>query len=101
MSHGTGETTGETAEGITGEITRFLTDALRRPIGPDDDYFELGLVDSLFALELVTYVEQRFDLTVEVEDLDLDSFRTARRLTGFVLRKTGADAPDRTRVGDR
>ncbi|MFD7312824.1 acyl carrier protein [Streptomyces sp. NPDC059883] len=76
--------------GITEEVTEFLTAALRRPIGPDDDYFALGLADSLFALELVTFVEERFSFTVEVEDLDLDSFRTATRITEFVLRKTGA-----------
>ncbi|HWM35609.1 MAG TPA: phosphopantetheine-binding protein [Streptomyces sp.] len=72
------------------EVTDFLTAALRRPVGPDDDYFALGLADSLFALELVTFVESRFSLTVEVEDLDLDSFRTANRITRFVQRKTGA-----------
>lgn len=76
--------------GITEEVTEFLTAALRRPIGPDDDYFAMGLADSLFALELVTFVEERFSFTVEVEDLDLDSFRTATRITEFVLRKTGA-----------
>jgi len=75
---------------ITSEITEFLTAVLRKPVGPDDDYFELGLADSLFALELVTFVEGRFDLTVEVEDLDLESFRTANRITRFVQRKTGA-----------
>ncbi|RBM10745.1 acyl carrier protein [Streptomyces sp. PT12] len=100
MSHDTEPTADAITDAITDEITAFLTDALRRPIGPDDDYFELGLVDSLFALELVTYVEQRFALTVEVEDLDLDSFRTAHRLTEFVRRKTGADAAQRTHAGD-
>lgn len=74
----------------TQEITEFLTAALRRPVGPEDDYFALGLADSLFALELVTFVEERFSLTVEVEDLDLDSFRTADRIARFVQRKTGA-----------
>lgn len=77
---------------ITREITDFLTAALRRPVEPDEDYFELGLADSLFALELVTFVEGRFGLTVEVEDLDLDSFRTAARITRLVQRKTGAAA---------
>ncbi|MEV8390858.1 MULTISPECIES: acyl carrier protein [unclassified Streptomyces] len=77
--------------GITEEVTEFLTAALRRPIGPDDDYFAMGLANSLFALELVTFVEERFSFTVEVEDLDLDSFRTANRITDLVLRKTGAD----------
>ncbi|WP_435975650.1 acyl carrier protein [Streptomyces sp. Qhu_M48] len=84
----------------TEEITRFLTEALRRTVGPDDDYFALGLVDSLFALELVTYVEDRFSLTVEVEDLDLDSFRTARRLTAFVHSKTGSADPTPVHAGD-
>ncbi|OEU92136.1 acyl carrier protein [Streptomyces abyssalis] len=75
---------------ITREITEFLSAALRSEVGPDDDYFALGLADSLFALELVTFVESRFSLTVEVEDLDLESFRTANRITRFVQRKTGS-----------
>ncbi|QPP06030.1 acyl carrier protein [Streptomyces bathyalis] len=75
---------------ITREITEFLSAALRSEVGPDDDYFELGLADSLFALELVTFVEGRFSLIVEVEDLDLESFRTANRITRFVQRKTGS-----------
>ncbi len=80
-------------DNITEQITDFLSAALRRQVEPDDDYFAQGLADSLFALELVTFVESRFALTVEVEDLDLDSFRTAHRITEFVRRKT--DAPDR------
>ncbi|SCK46244.1 acyl carrier protein [Streptomyces sp. WMMB 322] len=75
---------------ITRDITEFLSAALRHEVGPDDDYFALGLADSLFALELVTFVEGRFSLTVEVEDLDLESFRTANRITRFVQRKTGS-----------
>ncbi|OEV30690.1 acyl carrier protein [Streptomyces nanshensis] len=75
---------------ITREITEFLSAALRSEVGPDDDYFALGLADSLFALELVTFVESRFSLTVEVEDLDLESFRTANRIIRFVQRKTGS-----------
>ncbi|GEB53036.1 MULTISPECIES: acyl carrier protein [Streptomyces] len=77
----------------TEEITRFLADALGQPVGPRDDYFAQGLADSLFALELVTFVEERFGLTVEVEDLDLDSFRTAERVTRFVRRKKGLPEP--------
>jgi methoxymalonate biosynthesis acyl carrier protein len=75
---------------ITEQITEFLSAALRRPVEADDDYFEQGFADSLFALELVTFVETRFDLAIEVEDLDLDSFRTAHRITEVVRRKTGA-----------
>lgn len=58
-------------------------------VRPEDDIFALGLVNSLRALEIVAYVERTFALTVEVEDLDLDNFRTAGRLAGFVTRKIG------------
>ncbi|MEU8783827.1 acyl carrier protein [Streptomyces sp. NPDC048637] len=77
-----------------GEITEFLTAALRQGIRPEDDYFALGLADSLFALELVTFVEERFRLTVEVEDLDLESFRTAAGVADFVARKTAGAAAE-------
>ncbi len=87
---GDGAAGGAAVEEVTRQVTEFLTAALRKPVQPDDDYFALGLADSLFALELVTFVESRFSLTVEVEDLDLDSFRTANRITRFVLRKTGS-----------
>jgi methoxymalonate biosynthesis acyl carrier protein len=72
---------------VARELYDFIGPALAAPIGPDDDYFALGL-NSLFAIELVVFVEQRFDLVVEVADLDLDHFRTISRLTDFVLAKT-------------
>ncbi|WP_143305906.1 acyl carrier protein [Chitinophaga vietnamensis] len=54
-----------------------------------DDIFELGLVNSLFALELVVFLEQAFDITVENEDLNLDNFRTVDNLSAFILKKKG------------
>ncbi|MGH3897855.1 MAG: acyl carrier protein [Pseudonocardiaceae bacterium] len=53
----------------------------------DDDYFALGHANSLFALELVTFVERHFSITVEVTDLELNNFRTIARTAEFVRRK--------------
>ncbi len=53
----------------------------------DDDYFALGHVNSLFALELVNFVERHFSITVNVADLELDNFRTIARTAEFVRRK--------------
>lgn len=72
------------------ELTEFLVTETGRSIGPSDDYFAMGLINSLFALELVNFVEERFGLVVEVEDLDLDHFRTIDRLADFVTAKTAA-----------
>jgi methoxymalonate biosynthesis acyl carrier protein len=77
---------------VARELRNFIVPALGAEVGPDEDYFARGMLTSLFAIELVAFVERRFDLTVEVEDLDLDHFRTISRLTDFVLAKTAERA---------
>ncbi|XVS61312.1 acyl carrier protein [Actinosynnema sp. CA-299493] len=73
---------------IVEEIRAFFASALpESTLEPDQDYFALGLVNSLLALELVTYVEKRFAIRVDVEDLDLDNFRTMNRIAAFVRGK--------------
>jgi len=54
----------------------------------DDDIFKLGLVNSLFALELVVYLENTFTIEVNNEDLDLNNFKSVENLSAFVDRKT-------------
>jgi methoxymalonate biosynthesis acyl carrier protein len=74
--------------GIVEELIKFFSAATAgNAPGPDEDYFALGLVNSLMALELVTFVERRFDIAVESEDLDPDNFRTMSRTAEFVRRK--------------
>jgi acyl carrier protein len=58
----------------------------------DDDLFESGIVNSLFAVQLMTFVERRFGIEVAEEDLELDNFRSLNATTGFVLRKNAAHA---------
>jgi methoxymalonate biosynthesis acyl carrier protein len=54
----------------------------------DQDIFELGFVNSLFAMQLVLFVEKEFGIAVEDEDLDIDNFRTIDAIVGLVERKT-------------
>ncbi|WP_343235741.1 acyl carrier protein [Streptomyces sp. SID10815] len=61
----------------------------------DEDYFLQGNADSLFALELVTFVEQHFRVEIAVEDLDLDNFRTLGRTAAFVRRKRAGATVER------
>ncbi|WP_033429268.1 acyl carrier protein [Saccharothrix syringae] len=76
---------------IVEQVRAFFTSALPEThLEPDQDYFALGLVNSLLALELVTHVEKNFAIRVEVEDLDLDNFRTLNRIAAFVRGKLSA-----------
>jgi len=56
----------------------------------DEDIFSLGFVNSLFAMQLVMFVEQTFQITVADEDLNIDNFRTIKALASLVQRKTVA-----------
>lgn len=53
----------------------------------DEDIFALGFVNSLFAMQLVLFVEQVFRISIENEDLDLDNFRSINALTNLIKRK--------------
>lgn len=53
----------------------------------DDEDIFAGFVDSLFAMQLVLFVEREFGIALENEDLDLDNFRTIDALSHLIERK--------------
>ena len=56
----------------------------------DDDIFSLGFVNSLFAMQLVMFVEKEFQLKVHDDDLLIDNFRTVNAVMDLVQRKVSA-----------
>jgi methoxymalonate biosynthesis acyl carrier protein len=76
-------------ETIRAFVSRFFRG---HELGDDEDMFSTGYVNSMFAMQLVAFVEQSFGFQVEGEDLDLDNFRSVDALAGFVARKQGAAA---------
>ena len=57
----------------------------------DDDanLFESGIVNSLFAVQLMTFIEKAFAIEVGMDDLDIENFKSLNATTGFVLRQNG------------
>jgi methoxymalonate biosynthesis acyl carrier protein len=52
----------------------------------DEDIFALGFVNSLFAMELVMFIEGEFSIVVANDDLTLDNFRTITAMADLVER---------------
>ncbi|MET8652067.1 acyl carrier protein [Nocardia aurea] len=75
---------------LTAQLLRQLRLITGVEIGADDDYFEMGLVTPLRALEIVALLERTFDFEVNTDDLDPDNFRTVHRTAAFVVRKAAA-----------
>jgi acyl carrier protein len=56
-------------------------------IGADDSFMERGIIDSTGVLELVTFIEARYRVTLLDEDLVPENLDSFNRLTAFVERK--------------
>ncbi|MGJ5628675.1 acyl carrier protein [Nostoc sp. CALU 1950] len=74
---------------IQAKIREFLSRFFRNhDLQLDEDIFALGFVNSMFAMQLVLFIEQAFQITIDNEDLELDNFRTINSMTRLVERKT-------------
>ncbi len=72
----------------TDQILSFITGRFpHAEIGPDQDIFSLGYINSLFAMELVMFLEGTFGITIPNDELRIDSFRTAVAMTELVDRQ--------------
>jgi acyl carrier protein len=78
----------ENEEGIKQTVRRFLLGSINIPeLNDGDNLFELGIVNSLFAVQLMTFIEKTFDLEVEMDDLDIENFKSLNATTAFVTKK--------------
>jgi methoxymalonate biosynthesis acyl carrier protein len=72
-------------------LRQFVTRSINlTDLADDDDLFESGLVNSLFAIQLMTFIEKTFGIEVDAEDLDIQNFRSLNAATSFVLKKSMA-----------
>lgn len=58
-----------------------------------DNFFALGFVNSLFAMKLVTFLEQEFNIVVDNDDLDIKNFNTINNIIALITRKCGDQMP--------
>jgi methoxymalonate biosynthesis acyl carrier protein len=77
----------DTKQKIREFVTRFVKG---HDLGDGDDIFATGFVNSMFAMQLVQFVETTFGITVESDDLDIDNFRSVDAIAALVERKQAA-----------
>jgi methoxymalonate biosynthesis acyl carrier protein len=53
-----------------------------------DNIFQLGLVNSLYVMKLLHYVESEFDIVIENEDMDIRYFSSVDNIARLITRKT-------------
>ena len=65
----------------------FLFDAEEDALQNEASFLEQGIIDSTGVLELVDWLEEEFDMTVEDEELIPENLDSVIVLAGFITRK--------------
>jgi acyl carrier protein len=73
-------------------VENFLFGDERR-IGPGTDFLENGILDSTGVLELVGFLEERFGIRVEDDEVVPDNMNSLEKITLYILKKTGKTQP--------
>jgi acyl carrier protein len=68
-------------------VSNFMLGEDDAALGDDASFLELGIVDSTGVLELVSFLEQRYAIKVDDEDLVPENLDTIHNLLGFLERK--------------
>ena len=66
----------------------FLFDAAEEDLGNDDSFLEQGVIDSTGVLELVEWLEDTFEISVDDEELIPENLDSVNQLAAFIAKKT-------------
>lgn len=74
-------------EDVVSTVRAYIVRSLACDISDTDNFFQRGLVSSLFGMQLITFIEKSFDCEITDEDLVLDNFASIHNISHFVWRK--------------
>ena len=77
-------------ENVVAEVRGWLQENVtgNRDVSEDEQLIEKGVLTSLQTVELVMFMEDRFDIVVEDEELNEESFASVRTIADLVTSKT-------------
>jgi acyl carrier protein len=81
-------TPGEVTSRVRGYITEnFLYMRPNFTIGDDDSLLGNGIIDSMGVIEVITFIQQEFEITIDDEDITEENLGTLAAIARYVLSK--------------
>jgi acyl carrier protein len=84
-------TEGETvSDSVTAEIAAYIQREFvfdGSELAPEESFLDSGIVDSMGVLEIVLFLEERFGIVVNDEDVLPEHFDSIERLSNYVQRR--------------
>lgn len=93
------------SESIEQEVREFLRENFPLSadgvmLAPDDSLIEVGVIDSTGVLELIGFIEERYEIEVRDEEVLPENLDSIASITRFVGGKVGAAASSNGAHGD-
>ena len=73
-----------TKENIAAAVIGYLKDKTQNKIEPDTDLFAAGVLDSMEVMETIHFLETKFGIEVDPEEIAEENFRTAAAMAALV-----------------
>lgn len=54
-----------------------------------DNIFEIGIVNSLFAMKLLNFIEREFEITIDDSDVEIVNFSSVDNMIKLIEKKRG------------
>ena len=84
----------ETLVNVKGAIKSFIIDNFLfgnedESFSEDDSFLENGIIDSTGVLELIEFIEEKFNIKTEDDELIPENLDSLNNVTNYVIRKGG------------
>ncbi len=73
-------------------ITELATDRELRTLAVEDDLIASGILDSMGIVKLIQFIEDRYGIQVEDDEVIPENFQHLAAIEAFIRRKTAASA---------
>ena len=81
------------ADTLRDRLTSFFANEMSVQIpSVDTDLFDSGVLDSLAFEQLLLHLEREFGVTMSIDDLEMDHFRSVARIADFVAGHVASSA---------
>lgn len=68
-------------------VQQFLYDKPEMTLTDDFPLIQQGVIDSLQIIQLITFVQERFDILFEIEDLLLENFTSVGAIAALIQKQ--------------
>jgi len=70
--------------------TNLLAGQSDASLSPEDDLLGSGLVDSLGMIQLLAFIEERFEIKVPPQDMTIENFMSVEAICNYLVRLKAA-----------